>query len=378
MPEIDKNTGFVVVEPKLGDFIRGGETGILDTAINPSGDWRPFYPTNQCQLMVLSNGTSVGDTNACVSFGAGQDVETNINFQLKNGTMISADNAAWLAENGYIDAKGSVFVSKRFIAKMSGTVPSQGNDLVTVWKSIQDYGCVPDSLWPMPDFDTVKAANPNATEQDYWNLYYEAIPDNVIALGAQFAARFPVLYEWLIYPAAPASDKQILTDLTVAPIEIATAVCAGWNTADPIQACGAGSQHATLMGFVETNGEYDILDHYVPWQKQFAPNYDITYGMRGVVGQGNPLPSGFVYVYTVNLDLGAPAGPEVKALQMGLQTVKDATGKPYMKPGVFGPFGPQTESALGRFQVDHDIPDAPQGHDFGPLTRTALTAALKA
>jgi hypothetical protein len=28
---------------------------------------------------------------------------------------------------------------------------------------------------------------------------------------------------------------------------------------------------------------------------------------------------------------------------------------PYMKIGVFGPFGPQTKAALGQFQIDNGI-----------------------
>lgn len=381
MLEPGQNTGFIAVDPKPGDFIRGLETGILDEAVLPSGDWRQYLPTNAAQLMKSADGSRVyGDTNACVSFAGCQAVETILNFQLKEG-KVSADNAAWLAQNGYIDANGSVYLSKRFTAKQSGTVPSQGNSLPNVWGSLKNDGAVPDPLWPMPhaEFDALYAQNPAATVNDYWAIFYENVPQAAIDLGKEFAARFPVLYEWLVYPGAPAAGQQLLADLTVSPLEIATAVCNGWNTDDPIQACGPGGQHATLLTFVETNGDYDILDHYVPWQKQFSPTYDITYGMRGVVSQANPAaPASFTYTYQVNLAYGASAGPEVKALQQGLQTAKDASGQPYMKPGVFGPYGPQTKAAVARFQVDHGIPDVPQGEHFGPKTRAALTAALQA
>ena len=234
---------------------------------------------------------------------------------------------------------------------------------------------------PTDDFEVLYGKNPNATVNDYWAIYYAQVPQSLIDLGKEFAARFPILYEWLVYPGAPATGPQLLADITVSPLEIATAVCNGWNTEDPIQACGPGAQHATLLGFVENAGagDKDILDHYTPWQKQFAPDYDITYGMRGVVGQATvTAPAAFTYDYQVNLAYGAPTGPEVKALQQGRQTVKDASGQPYMKPGVFGPYGPQTKAAVARFQVDHGIPDVPQGEHFGPKTRAALTAALQA
>lgn len=377
------NTGFVAVEPNLDtDFIAGAETGILSIPVLPSSDWRPFLPTNATQLMKTSDGKSHGDTNACVSFGGVQSVETQLNFQIKN-SLVSADNLAWLHTNGYIDTNGSVLLSKRFTAKMSGTVPTNGNSLPAVWGSLKNNGAVPESIWPMPvaQFDALAATGCNNI-QDYWDIYYIAVPQSLIDLGKQFAARFPILYEWLIYPSAPAAGSQVLNDLTVSPLEIATAVCQGWNTDDPIQACGAGGQHATLLTFVEANGDYDILDHYVPWQKQFSPTYDITYGMRGVVGQSlAPVLPVFHYVFTKQLTYGNAANDptELKALQMALQYLKSsATGQPYMKPGVFGPFGPQTKTALALFESEHGVVDPQPGQNFGPLNRAAMNAALAA
>lgn len=379
-----QNTGFVAVEPKFGDFIAGGETGVLSVPVNASGDWRPYYPTNQTQLMKGSNGQSYGDTNACVSFAACQDVETMLNFQIKTGVMDPV-NLQWLKDNGYIDANGSVLLSKRFTAKMSGTVPATGNSLPAVWGSLNNDGAVPDALWPMPTalFDALIASNV-FTVQDFWNIYYATVAQTLIPLGLEFKKRFPIQYEWLVWPAQPASGAALLTDLKVAPLEIATAVCNGWNAEDPIQACGAGSQHATLLGYVETD-RYDILDHYVPFQKQFAVGYDITYGMRGVVSSVvqvlPPTPSTFRYTFTKQLTYGVAAddATELKALQTALQTLKSkASGQPYMKPGIFGPFGPQTAAALAMFESEHGVVDPQPGHNFGPLNRTAMNAALAA
>lgn len=367
------NTGVVIVEPKPTDFVAGAETGILDVPVLASADWRPFLPTYVTQLMKKSNGVSIGDTNACVSFGGKQSVETQLIHQLKT-SVVSADNAAWLAVKGYIDSTGKVLLSARFTAKMSGTDPNVGNSLPNVWASLKNNGAVPESVWPMPNFDSCN------TTQDGWNLYYASIPQSVIDLGNEFKARFPVLYEWLITPATPAAGSKVLADLTVSPLEIATAVCAGWNTDDPIKACGAGTQHATMLTFVEGNGVYDILDHYNPFQKQFAGDYNITYGMRGVVGQVlAPAPASFHYVFTKQLTYGAanndPA--DLKALQQALQYLTSkTTGKPYMAPGVFGPFGPQTAAALAAFETDHSIVDPQPGHNFGPQNRAIMNAAL--
>lgn len=383
MIEPGQNTGFIAVDPKIGDFVAGGETGILDAAVLPSCDWRPFLPTNATQLMKSADGKySYGDTNACVSFAGCQDVETMLNFQIKSG-LVSADNLAWLHANGYIDANGSALLAKRFTAKMSGTDPATGNSLPNVWASLRHDGAVPEAAWPMPtaEFDALAAQTFPTSQptQLYWNIYYAAVPQAAIDLGKQFAARFPVLYEWIVYPAAPAAGQQLLKDLSVAPLEIATAVCAGWNTDDPIKACGAGTQHATLLTFVESD-RYDILDHYVPWQKQFAGDYSITYGMRGVVGQQTvPPPATFHYTFTEHLTYGDPAAkPGLHALQQALQALKAKTGQPYMKPGVFGPFGPQTRTALALFESEHGVVDPQPGQNFGPQNRTAMNAALAA
>lgn len=375
------NTGFVAVDPRTGEFMAGGETGILETPVLPSCDWRPYYPTNAAQLMKTSNGFSKGDTNACVSFAGCQSVETILNFQIKTRRM-SAENLVWLNVNGYIGANGSVLISKRFTAKMSGTVPQQGNSLPNVWGSLKNDGAVPDAMWPMPtaQFDAYLAQHGGITTEQAWAIYYAPVPQAAIDLGKEFKARFPVLYEWIVYPAAPSAGQQLLKQLSVSPLEIATAVCNGWNTDDPIKACGAGTAHATLLGFVEPVGDYDVLDHYVPYQKQFAPDYVITYGMRGVVGQSlAQAPAAFHYTFTRQLLFNAASNDaaELKALQQALQYLKRPAGTPYMKGGVFGPFGPQTKTALGLFQTDHGIKDAEgQGTNFGPQGRAALNAAL--
>lgn len=373
MIEPGQNTGFIAVSPKLGDFVAGAETGVLSTPVLPSCDWRPYLPMNVTQLMKRSDGTSIGDTNACVSFAGKQSVETQLNFQIESG-KVSAENVAWLRDNGYIDASGSILLSARFTAKMSGTTPANGNSLPAVWGSLKNDGCVPEGLWPMPNFDSA------STQSDGWNIYYRPVPQQLIDLGKQFAVRFPVLYEWLVYPGVPAAGNQLRQDLAVSPLEIGTAVCPGWNTDDPIHACGPGTQHATLLIEVEPSGLYDILDHYVPWIKQFAGDYTITYGMRGVVGQAlPPLTVSFHYTFTKQLTFGGVSNDstELHAMQQALQYLKDSTATPYMKAGVFGPFGPQTKAALGRWQTDNGISDPNgQGVDFGPRSRAVMNAAL--
>lgn len=365
-------TGLQIVQPKPGDMMFGGETNVLETPRNTGGDWRPDVAEEKTQLIVTPNGTILGDTEACTNFSSTNDIAAQLEWLIKNG-QVDVNGTNFLQDNGYIGADGKVNLSPRYGAVTSGTTPKNGNNLPAVWTAIAEYGVVPESACPMPTFEDTD------TIQSAWTKYYAPVEPEVTALGKKFLAWFGVQWEWVAWEGAEKTMAQLAAVMPVAPLQIATAVCSGWNTEDPILGCGDGTQHATTLLNVENGTAYDILDHYKPYLKQFAPNYSISYAVRGVVSslaQNPPAAPSFTYDYMVNLVAGAPASALVTALQQGLQTVLDKTGTPYMKPGVFGPFGPQTMAALGRFQVDNGIADAPQGHDFGPKSRAALTAAL--
>lgn len=376
MLEANQNTGFIAVDPVPGDFIAGGETAILETPINAGANWTPSVPTFEDQLAKTTAPTV--DTNACVTFAAVQSCETRGDYQITNG-LWDAESIQWLRDNGYFDANGKLSFSKRFTANMSGTDPAVGNTMPAVWASIRHDGLVATADYPMPVAE-IEALGPNASPSEVWAVYYRKPLQAVIDKGIVFAARFPALYEWTTTPATPSSPAQLSAYLQVAPLQIATAVCPPWNTSALIQACGPGTAHSTLLLNVAP-AEYDILDHYNPFIKHFAINYNITYGMRGILvpaTQAPTPPATFQYTFTKQLTFGDPSNDatELHALQKALQHLESAPGVPYMKVGVFGPFGPQTESALGRFQTDHGVPDAPQGHDFGPKTRVVMNALL--
>lgn len=106
----------------------------------------------------------------------------------------------------------------------------------------------------------------------------------------------------------------------------------------------------------------------------------VYYASQVFVKDEVPPPASFQYTFTKQLTYNRPDlndAKEVQALQTALQTLKNSAGQPYMKPGTFGPFGPQTKAALGAFQTDHGIHDVDgQGTDFGPSSRAAINAAL--
>lgn len=360
--------GVVVVEPKASDFFSDGETGITEIVRVPSGDWRQYESPGEWQKDMAAN----FETDACVSFSANDALQTMMNWLIATD-QISVADLSWLKTNGYVDSNNKTHFSDRFTAMKSGTTEALGNSLPNVAACIAKYGLVPESLWPFPTA-AIEASPANA-----WAIYYSTIPANVAELGLEFLARFQVQNEWVTYTGAPATEATLQNALKIAPLQIATAVCPPWNTANVIQGCGGGTAHATMLDYADTTAYY-ILDHYVPFDKRLALNYTIGYAMRLVIGpvaSKTPAAPSFTYTFNTNLTYGAPAGGDVTELQKALQFLKDPqTSQPYMTPGVFGPFGPQTAVALSAFQKDHGISDVPAGHDFGPQTRTAMNKLL--
>lgn len=367
--EIGSNTGFIPVDPKSSDWKSGGETGILDVARLPSSDWRPYLSDGKWQKLmgVAYNGGNGFETDACVSFSGIDAVQAYMNWALLNG-QYSADNVKFLHDNGYIGADGKVNLSPRFTAKMSGTTIN-GNTLPNVCNSLRHDGCVPDARWPMPAAQ-IQADVPNA-----WNIYYEMIPPDVVNLGVEFAARFSIQYEWIVYPGVQMDAQSFLNALKVSALQIATAVCAPWNTAAPIQGCGSGTAHATLLDFVDSVGEYDIRDHYEPFDKIFAANYTIPYGMRIVVGEQAIVPTttpAFTHHFTTAMALG-DRNSEVVALQNALK----ADGCLSLNITSTGYYGSITQASVLAFQIKHQV-DTPaalnqlNGTRVGPKTLAAL------
>jgi hypothetical protein len=345
---------------------------VLETVRNFNGDWRPALPTNEGQLMKVGD-KSYGDTNACVSFSASNVCETMLNWLIQTGQM-PTDSLNFLKSNGYIDAGGKINFSDRFLAKMSGTDPNVGNTLQAVWDSIRHNGMVPESMWPAPTSAWQLLLNVgDYSLPDFWARYYAPVPQEVVDAGKRFTKWFETQYEWMAWNGHPLTMPQLADALKVAPLQIATAVCPGWNTDNPINACGPGGAHATTMVNVEPGAAYDIYDHYNPFSKRFSANYTITAAMRGVMLPIKQVPvkvPPFTHDYQRNLQLGDADGPEVHAMQQGLQALG------FMRAGLFGPYGPQTQAAVAKFQIANKIANTPQGSNFGPKSRAALTNAL--
>lgn len=358
MNPMPRNTG-VIIEVRPTDFIAGAETGIALSPLENGGQYDLFLPDEETQFK------SSFDTFGCVSFSALNCLETAFNH-LITGKKISATNLQWLKDNGYIDFTGKINFSDRFIAKLSNTGKA-GNSLGAVGDAIRNFGIVPEKQWAWPT-EIVDGM----TNDEKWNIYYKAVPTNVQAIGLEFKKRFDVSYQWIV--VGTSNPDTIKAYLPYGTIQVAAAICSPWSSTEampPIKGCGCGTQHATIIYGYNDGVFYKDFDHYKSFKKTLAWDYCLPYAVQYYVKEkviaptpSKPMPP------TTNIAYGAPDSPQVRQLQSCLQYLG------YMKTGIFGPFGPQTRTAFAAFQVAHNIPDSPQGTNYGPKSRAAMQKDL--
>lgn len=261
----NRNTGVIIAPPKPKDWIAGAVGALVYEARVANGDWRKYQPTKEYQFSF-----GIYDTMSCVTFETLNSVESQINYLIATEKM-PLKIVQKLSELGYFDEKGMFNGSDWFTAVMSGTTPN-GNYLNATWESIRVHGILPQSKGLKPE--DVKNVNE-------W-LDPSRVTAEQKALALKFLEIFTVEYEWIL--TGTLDHPLIEKHLKQAPLSIATAVCAGWGTDDPIKTCVQPTQHATAIQFSETDVATHILDHYDPINKRLAWDYPIFYAIKGVLG----------------------------------------------------------------------------------------------
>lgn len=254
------NTGFIEQAPRATDFMAGAETALAAAVQLPTGDWTPYLPQGERQS------SRYFDTMACVSFSALNIIEAQINLMLASG-KVPQDVQDKMRTLGYLNASGQVNFSDRFTAKMSGTT-RVGNYFVAVWDSIRHHGLLPETDWPK-------------LESFEWDDYYAEVPQALKDKALEFLKLFEIRYEWLV-TGGQATSAQYREWLKVSPLQIASAICSGWNDGGVVKSCPASISHATTMTAVTDQG-VSIFDHYMPFQKVLESDFRIPYVMRGIV-----------------------------------------------------------------------------------------------
>lgn len=365
-----ENSG-VVVSTRPTDFMAGGETSIVYAVVESDGNWTKYKPTDEWQRRFVPPDTLGYDTNSCTDFSCMNSIEVQIEHMLAN-KLIPQATIDKMTALGYFDANGDVNFSDWYNAILAGTDPVKGNTLTAPWDAVRTYGCLPQSKGYAPnDFTTV----------DGW-FGAKPTPDQ-IALGKQFLDIFDVAYEWVdlgnlnLWSTFDYHLKQ-------APLHVLVPTGLTWNDVmvkNPTPTY-VGVNHAITVLAQTENISHTILDHYNPFVKSLEWGYYIPYALKGVVTLKTvpPVSAPFHYTFTKQLtyeyldDAATKVNPaihndakDLKALQQALQSLG------FMKVGIFGPFGPQTKTALAAFQTAHGISDPDgQGQDFGPQTRATL------
>lgn len=365
------NTGVIDPAPPINGWVAGAEDGVgAVVSLEVDGQYDTYLPDEETQVVF---NPFLFDTFACVSFSALNNVEILIN-RLRAKKLLPVTHETFLQNNGYINKQtGKVNLSDRFTAKMSGTTMN-GNNFGNVAESIRElHGVLPEMDWPFPDMTDVQNDG-----QKKWERYYMEVPQDLQKKAKKFLEYFDIKYRWIT--TGSSSQAQIENALKNGPLQIVSSICSPWSSNDgmpPIPACGCGTGHATTV-YGSTENAWKDFDHYKSFRKLLARDYCIPYTVQFYINPKSlATTSPFSYNFKVNLKYGAPAGSEVKKLQEALQYLKDSTGKPYMAIGVFGPFGPATKVALGKFQTENKIVDPDgQGTNFGPSTRAKMNSFL--
>lgn len=369
------NTGVIIQAPRAGSWIQGQESGLVKEVIEASGQFDVYLPDEESQFRTDEQNVLALDTSACVTFSGTNDIETLINRIRAKGLMPKT-HETFLQLGGYINKQsGKVNFSDRFTAKMSGTTQA-GNYLEAVGDSIRRDGLLPESDWAFPDMSDIMIPG---DFQKRWDRYYAEIPNDLKEKAKKFKEYFQINYEWVILGTS--DNAKLKASLVYGPVQIAAAVCSPWSSNDgmpPIPACGCGAGHATLVYGYNDTGAIKDFDSYKSYRKLLAADYCIQWGFQYALKPITlPVATPFHYTFTQQLKFGMGDTAEVRNMQRALQTLRRQDGKPYMTPGVFGPFGPQTKTALGLFQTDKGIKDPDgQGTNFGPSTRKAMNLAL--
>jgi hypothetical protein len=341
-----KNTGVIIKNPSATDYIAGAETGITYNIVLDSGNWTQYLPSEERQ----SN--KIFDTMACVSFSALNVLETLFNYMLSTSSL-TAKQEMFLKNEGYIAEDGKVNFSDRFTAKVSGTT-KKGNSLANVWDSIRNIGVIPEEDWVFTDtFD--------------WNAYYADVPQDFLDKAKDFTEMFDIKYEWV-----PSTLENLKKHAKQAPLQVVGKVCIPWDVSTIIPACGVAADHATMLYNVEFN-DYDIFDHYAPFEKRLALDYPLPYVIKGIISQSPPPPlTTFKHKFTIKIEQGQTSN-EVKALQTALKL----DGVFPANVNITGFYGTITKKAVLDFQKKYKLASLAdilyiKGRWVGPLTRVKL------
>lgn len=250
----DKNLGVLIAPPRPKDFLLGSATSI--NAQRLVHDWSIYLPALESQR------NKITDFLDCVTLSALHSIEMQLNYLLQT-SQLSDEALIFFHNNNYI-VDGSFELSPRFNAKLNGTEELKGQYLNMAGDCIRRDGLLPRSDWPVED-------------EMSWVEFYSMIPVGLFAKAKKALWFVDIKYQWL--------DKvNFPTILPISPIQIASEVCAGWDSGQVVPKCsGQALQHATVIYGNDPSGNWLDLDHYPPFKQVLDKDYEFPANIQYIV-----------------------------------------------------------------------------------------------
>lgn len=291
------------------DFVRGFTSAITPVVNMPNRDWIEYLPTYIAQKYKF-------DCNNCTGFSFSNTFETQMNWLVDTG-VLAGEALKWFQDNGYFDEHGSFAISERFAGIMAGTTVN-GNSPFLVWKAAAKYG-----ILPRKDLSyTMDQSLPFTSQAMMCGDYYRRseVTDAMLQKAKNALSLLTIQYEWIGGEFnAQTPSAAILEALKQAPVQICVPVCLpGWNASSVAYCSIHEADHAVTLYGDNTDGHWDIYDHYMPDEKLLSKDYYIPQAVLGVI---TPVPAS--PVIPPGTENQAPTQAELSAWQKIIQWISE-------------------------------------------------------
>ena len=249
-------TGLIPEQPRPTDYVEGVNSPLAAAEVMPTGEWTRYASKYERQNLPF-------ETFNCTAFSLTNALEFWLNFYIETD-QLPQTHIDFLLREGYVDEGGGVNFSERALGSWAGTT-SAGNRMTTVIdtarkdkKGSPRHGLASNKLWPF--------------EGRNLDEYYAAPPKEVEEQAARFLEYFQINYEW---------TGGYAEALRQCPLWIALCTCGGWSN-PPVAWCNAGdaTNHAVCLTKYDMVNDPVIVDHYPPYVKELALNYNIPYALK--------------------------------------------------------------------------------------------------
>lgn len=299
-----QNRGILISkEQKASDYVYPKMQ--LGSVVN----YAKYLPNNEDQFNTKT------DFLCCTTESMLHSIETQMNYLMAEGLLW--DEAINFFRHNNCIVNGKFKFSVRYNAKMNGTDITKGQYQNVAGDHVRIDGLAADGSWPM---------SPTMTFEEYYSPMY----DSVRRIAQKALWFIQINYQWV-------DKKSVVGALSQGPVQIATAVCPGWDSGAVVPKCtGFPIQHATMAYGVDSLGNIEDFDSYPPYTQKLSRDYDLPSNMQYLV-TARPITLRMDMQGTNVLDM------QERLMQLGYKISNDSF------------FGTQTLGAVVSFQKLHGL-----------------------